>query len=433
MAVVLAGRPRAAVRAVAAALAVVLAVLLIGGCSSSGGQGGPGRSASTDTSLRQLLNRHAAAVLDRDRSAYLAGIDPEARRFLGEQRQVFANLVDVPLAAWSYTLVRTGAFPVPPAADGTRRIAAEVVLRYRLTGYDVQPVVSTAYVTFDERGGRWYLAADDDGVPSGHRTAVQLWDQGPVRVVRGAHSLVLGLAAEQVLKGYAADADEAVPKVMHAWGTSWPGRVVVEAPATLAEMGALLGAGADTYQGIAAVTLGEPGTDTAGASGRGAGGGAPADRVIVNPQAFGELSAFGRQVVLTHETTHVATRTATDSRTPLWLSEGTADWVAYRDTGRTAREIAPELAADVRAGRLPAALPSAADFQPGSASLAQAYEGGWLACRMIADQWSPQTLTSFYRAVARGGTLDARLRAAVGLDLTQFTARWRAYVEGELR
>jgi hypothetical protein len=137
-------------------------------------------------------------------------------------------------------------------------------------------------------------------------------------------------------------------------------------------------------------------------------------------------------VVLTHETTHVATRLSTTASTPLWLSEGVADWVAYRDSGRTAREIAPELAADVKAGRPPAALPTAADFRSGAKDLAQAYEGGWLACRLIADQWSPQTLTAFYRAVARGGTLDAHLRAALGIGSAQFTARWRSYVEQEL-
>jgi hypothetical protein len=338
---------------------------------------------------------------------------------------MFGNLADVPLAAWSYRVVRTGAFPLPPAAssaDNARRTAVEVRLSYRLAGYDTQPVVSTAYLTLSQRAGRWYVAADDDGAPSGHRTAVQLWDQGPVRVVRGAHSLVLGLAAPDVLRGYAADADQAVPQVTHAWGSGWPGKVVVEAPATLDQLAALLGASADGYRDIAAVTTGELGANA----------NAPADRVLINPSAFAELSAFGRQVVLTHETTHVATRLSTTAHTPLWLSEGIADWVAYRDAGRTAPEIAPELAADVRAGRTPKALPTAADFRSTGAGLPQAYEGGWLACRLIADQWSPATLTAFYRAVAGGGTLDARLRAAVGLSLPEFTARWRAYVEEEL-
>lgn len=408
-----------AVRVRVAGLALLLA--LVCGCSSAAR---PRPTATQDLAgARALLARQASAVLHHDRTAFLAGVDPRSTRFLARQRQVFADLADVPLAAWSYTLVRVGAFPLPPAADaGGRRTAAQVELRYRLRGYDTEPVVSTAYLTLAERDGRWYVAGDDDGAPSGRRTAVQLWDQGPVRVVRGTHSLVLGTAAAADLRGYADDADRAVPAVTRAWGSGWPGKVVVEVPSSLDRMAALLDAKADDYRGIAAVTTGELGRNAH----------APADRVIVNPEAFGELSAFGRQVVLTHETTHVATRLATNAHTPLWLSEGIADWVAYRGSGRSARQIAPELAADVAAGRVPEALPTDADFRSTAGGLAQAYEGGWLACRMIADEWSPQALTGFYRAVAEGGTLDARLRASLGVGTAAFTARWRAYVRGEL-
>jgi len=410
-------------RAAAAVRAVVVAVLLalvatLAGCDR--GSSGPS-PAPDDTALRQVLDQHAAAVLHHDRAAFLAGIDPQAQRYRARQQQVFADLAQVPLAGWTYTVVRTGAFPLPPAADGVRQAAAEVRVGYRISGYDTRPVLSTAYLTFTRRAGRWYLAGDDDGASSGHRTDVQLWDQGPVRVVHGTRTLVLGLAPDKALREYAADADRAVPEVTRAWGGDWPRKVVVEAPATLDQMAALLNVSATAYQGIAAVTTGELGV-----------GAAPADRVIVNPQAFGLLSTFGKQVVLTHETTHVATRQSTDGNTPLWLSEGTADWVAYRDSGRTAPEIAPELAADIQAGRVPDALPTAADFRAGSARLAQAYEGAWLACRLIADQWSPQTLTAFYRAVARGGTLDAHLRSTLGLSTAQFTARWQAYLRKEL-
>jgi hypothetical protein len=55
-------------------------------------------------------------------------------------------------------------------------------------------------------------------------------------------------------------------------------------------MAGLLGSTDGDYRGIAAVTTGEAG----GA------GAAPADRVIVNPDAYGLLGDFGRQVVLTH-------------------------------------------------------------------------------------------------------------------------------------
>ncbi|MCZ4121632.1 hypothetical protein [Streptomyces sp. H39-S7] len=398
-------RPRTAALWCAAALAVPA---LLTGCGRTGPGAPDAGAVPAATVVRTVLDRHAAALLRHDETAFLADVDPGFRE---RQRQVFRNLAQVPLDAWTYRVVRVAA-----AGDGgADRALAQVRVGYRLTGYDTTAVTSDADLTLARRDGRWYVAGD-------RHDAQQLWDQGPVRVVRGAHSLVLGTDGPEVLRGYADAADRAVPVVRRAWGDGWSGRVVVEVPSSAARMAALLHAAPDTYRGIAAVTTGELG-GTAGA---------PADRVIVNPEAFGELSAFGRQVVITHETTHVATRAATTATTPLWLSEGFADRVGYSGTGRTARQAAPELSRDVAAGKVPRSLPSAADFTTATSGLAQAYEGSWLACRLIAGEWGDARLTALYRAVATGGSLDTHLRAVLGVGLDDFTARWRAYVQREL-
>ena len=86
-------------------------------------------------------------------------------------------------------------------------------------------------------------------------------------------------------------------------------------------------------------------------------------------------------MVITHELTHVATGATRGGRVPMWLSEGFADYVGYRDAGIPVRTAAAELAAEVRAGILPARLPGPGDFAPGAPRLAQAYEEAWLACR----------------------------------------------------
>ena len=113
--------------------------------------------------------------------------------------------------------------------------------------------------------------------------------------------------------------------------------MVVLVPDSVESMAGLLGSPATGYRGIAAVTTGE-----AGATGERP---ALADRVIVNPRRTRSLGSFGQRVVLTHETTHVATRTSTSAATPVWLSEGFADWAAYRGEDRTPDLIAPELTA----------------------------------------------------------------------------------------
>ena len=77
----------------------------------------------------------------------------------------------------------------------------------------------------------------------------------------------------------------------------------------------------------------------------------------------------------------------TSAATPMWLSEGFADWVGYRGTGRTAGQIAPELPArgPARRAARPRCRPTRTSRFGGDAdALARAYEGGWLACELIA-------------------------------------------------
>jgi hypothetical protein len=143
-------------------------------------------------------------------------------------------------------------------------------------------------------------------------------------------------------------------------------------------------------------------------------------------------------VVLTHETTHVATRAHTTAATPLWLSEGYADWIGYLGTGRTAAQAAPELESAVVEGHLPADLPADADFgfSGDAAELARAYEGGWLACRLIADHWGEVRLNDFYRAVGdhgrRPGAVEGALKDVLHTTPEKFTQDWREYLRAQL-
>ncbi|MCF3965310.1 nuclear transport factor 2 family protein [Streptomyces fuscigenes] len=377
----------------------------------------PAAPDATGQQVRQVLDRRAAAVLHRDRTAYLASFDPRATALRAAQGEEFADLAAVPLRSWSYEVAdvaRTG---------DTATVRA--VLRYRLTGYDTAPVSTPRFLELVRRGGRWYVTLDrpaDGG-------AQQLWQQGRVEAVEGARSLVLGVGqAPARLRLVAAAADRAVPAVDAAWPGDWERRVVVYVPASLDAMAALLGRPAASYRDIAAVTTGE----TGGA------GAAPADRIIVNPDAYGTLSDFGQQVVLTHEITHVATRRATSAATPTWLSEGFADWSAYRGSGRPATVLAPELRAAQRTSGVPEALPADGDFDfdADPDALARAYEESWLACALIADEWGAKRLAAFYRAVGahdgRPGAVPDALRDVLSTTPEAFTRLWRKYLTARL-
>ncbi|MEU9703265.1 hypothetical protein [Streptomyces sp. NPDC047981] len=403
----MAGQGRGARRTAAACL--LTALLGLAGCAA------PGPVDPAPQEIRTLLDRHARALLTRDEAAYAVALDPaHAPAALAE----FERLAEVPLASWGYRLKDVD-------RSGQDRATARAELSYRIDGYDSGPVTTERVLDLTERDGRWYVTADR---PAEGATQ-QLWQQGEVETVRGRHSLVLGVGqSEERLKAVAAYADRAVPAVSAAWPGQWARRVVVLVPATLDGMGGLLGAPASSYRGMAAVTTGEVG----------GGPDAPADRVIVNPEAYGVLGEFGQQVVLTHETTHVATRAATSAATPVWLSEGLADWVAYRDTGRTAAQAAPELRRAVRAGDLPAALPDDKAFAFGgdADALARAYEGGWLACAMIAERWGEPELRDFYRAVGahpqREGAVEKALAEVLDTTPEEFTDDWRAYLRQRL-
>ncbi|MGW3463397.1 hypothetical protein ACWDE9_29090 [Streptomyces olivaceoviridis] len=383
--------------------AVGLALLLpLAGC------GGHTVTDSARAEVQRLLDRRAAALLGHDETAYGAT----------GTRTEYTRLRALPLSSWSYRVTALRRTSSGATADAD--------LRYRVAGYDGAPVDARRTLTLGRAAdGHWYVTADEPARKAGQ----QLWDQGTVTAVKGAHSLVLGAGGSAAgLRSYARLADRAVPAVSGAWGRHWSRRIVVLVPPSLEGMAALLGSPAADYRGIAAVTTGE-----SGGSGR-----SPADRVLVNPEAYAVLGDAGKQVVLTHETTHVATRADTTAATPLWLSEGYADWIGYLGTGRTPAEIAPELARAVQDGEAPDALPGDEDFaftrEP--SRLARAYEGGWLACRMIAERWGADRLAAFYRAVGahgkRAGAVRQALEKVLGTTPGEFTTRWRDYLTTRL-
>ncbi|MFJ3964191.1 hypothetical protein [Streptomyces sp. NPDC090036] len=368
------------------------------------------------------VRRPLVRVLPLLLSALLAGCGAPAPRDGAERdireavadwsRTPPAQLAGIPLEGWEYEVSAVG-------RDGAGA-TARAELRYRLAGYDAAAAGSAREVRLTRDGGRWRVTGDR-AAPG---ALPQLWDQGPVAVVRGVHSLVLGVGQDAgTLSAIAAEADRAVPAVSKAWPGPWAGRAVVLVPGSVDRMAQLLGRPAAEYRGMGAVTTGRVGAAAA-----------PADRVVVNPEGWSELSPAGRAVVLTHEVTHVATRAATTAITPLWLSEGFADWAAYRAGPATPEQAAPALARAVRRGDVPGELPGARDFAFGGdpEALARAYEGSWLACRMIAERWGEAALVDLYGRAGRE-PWPVAVRGALGVDPAALTEDWRQALREEFR
>ena len=398
------------------------AVLLGGGAAllgaRSGGDATPHARASRTAgrfgprdAVTVLANR-ARAVQSGDRTAFLATVGTAPAAFQDAQSRVFGNLRELPLDGWEERFVTT------QAADEKKGVAVvRVEVRHRLRGFDRSDVARTAYLTLAPSSGTWTIVGD--GSSHGFEDDAAVWHGGPLKAVKGEASLVIGDATG--LDEIARRLDAAVPAVTRVVGRDWARRVVALVPAGAGLASALAGPGQGLGD-IAALATVAPS----------AGGRRGEDRVIVSPGTFGRLNELGRDVVLTHELTHVATGGARDRRTPMWLIEGFADYVGYLGTGVEAASAAGELRGEVAAGRIPSALPAASAFSGGSARLSQAYQEAWLACRMVADRYGEATLVRLYRTAGRVPEAAA-LRDVLGLTRDRFTALWRDYLKRELR
>ncbi len=380
--------------------------------------------------VRALLAARARAVLHHDGAAFLATVDPHAGGFLRRQANLFEALRDVPLTSWTYDLDPDRERAHTEALDALRGTwwSPDVTLRYSLAGFDRNPTVQSQGLTFVERGSRWYVAADDDFAGTGHPTVRDLWDGGRVLVVRGGSCLVLGHPRSAgLLRSLVADCDAAVPRVTAVWGKGWAQRVVLMVPDSTAELSRVVPDAGDLSQ-IAAVATAELVSPATGYHPVG-------DRVIINPSNFGELGAVGRRVVLAHEVTHVASRSATGPQVPTWFVEGLADYVGYQGVRLPVGVAAEELRADVRAGRLPGELPLDSDFEGSRKDLAQTYEQSWMAVVLLARTYGQASMLRLYRdagADPSTGALGRAMAKDLHTTLVAFTGAWRADLQRRL-
>ena len=392
------------------------------GASSSTAQNAPDPQLLRDEAVTALLTARADAVKGRDRVAFRATLDAPSSGFGLRQLAQFDALAQLPLATFGYgtpepapALSAERASQVGPEAFVTR-----VQGRYSLAGYDRAQREFESHFTVVRRGSRWLLADDSDG-----GTQPQLWDIPAFTVVRSPSTLVVGSGPASRLRPYLALGDTAVTRVKAVWTPAWSASLVLVVPATAEQMAEQVGQEPASVAQVAAVTDGP--FDPQGRAG--------ADRVVVNPGAFGTLQPRGRQVVVTHEATHVAIRATTNRPVPLWLSEGMADYVGYRDIGVGPQVVASALLDRVRAGKGPARLPEAADFDPGRTTIAPSYNAAWLAVTRLEQRFGRDSLVRFYLAAATApapsaaaGDPEARTRAAFGsvLGTTEaaFTRDW---------
>ena len=369
-----------------------------------------------------VLTGLTAALRTADRPAFdrlVSGRDPA---FTGVGDRIFA-VAGLPTISLGWVLAAPQR-QLPPARRsllGSTAWVQQSTVRWQLRG-DRHPAEHTLWLTFVRDGDGTRLAGTTDGPPG--VGAQPLWLVDRVHALQqGRVTVVAAERTSATLWARRADAATvAVARQLHGElapgpgaGRRWNGDLVVEVPADRADFERVLGVAAGSYSTIAAVAWPE-GPEAATA----------ALRIVVNPDQADRLDEDGADVLLTHEATHVATRSVS-SPAPTWLVEGFADYVAYAAFPATADLAAAPVRAEVRRGG-PAALPSDSAFAPDAGDLERSYAEAWLACRFLAGTSAPERLDRFYLRVDAGEPVDRAMPAVFGLTSAQFLPRWRRYL-----
>ncbi|MBC2933470.1 hypothetical protein [Nocardioides sp. zg-1228] len=294
------------------------------------------------------------------------------------------------------------------AADGSWTGVAE--LTWRVRGYDEAPARAEVLVRFAPDGARLGIAGF--GGEAGGGVRLPLWLRAKLSVTSSPGVLVMAEGSRgeaEVVRERAERGIEVVRRVLPEWSAP----VVVEVPASGADLDEALGAEPGTYAGIAAVTAAVGDSwDERGPV-----------HVFVNPDVTAGVGRGGAQAVMSHELVHVATDAVRRPVEP-WLLEGFADYVTLRDTQLPDRVALGRAIAVARREGVREALPTAADFDARGRDLQARYEEAWLACRIVAERLGERGLVELYDEVS-GGSTPARALAEQGLSRDDLTTLWQ--------
>ncbi len=367
-------------------------------------------STATDRQIQSTLDALVTAIRGHDRVAFDRLISRRDPDFAAAAMRIFDNLSGSPLKALTLQL-RPRQHELTPARLallGAGATTHAVAVDWALRG-DTGSAEHQLWFTFVETPTPT-LAATSDGPTE--RVAQPCWMLEPL-VGQSIDRTTLLVGHSGSIAGWARQGNAAVaavrPRLPPDLRRRWNGDLVLELPSTREVFEQILGVSPGSYATIGAVAWPE-GPDPATA----------ALRIVVNPALADRLDDQGLAILLAHEATHIATRSA-DTPAPTWLVEGFADYVAY-DAYPTTAMTAAALVADVKAHGVPTELPADSAFSPSAPDLALSYAKSWLACRFLAETFSATRLAQFYAEVDRGSSVDRASRQVFGLDQSRLVA-----------
>lgn len=397
-----------------AALLVVLALLasLVVGCSDDHGTAlGPRTGVVTAAEAQQLLDVRAQAVRDGDRATFLATLDQSDQALVARQRRFFANLQELPLAAFEYTVLQAS-WPAPLMAPrwGPDASLPQVRVTTQLDGFDAVPVNRVTGFAFARKDGKPLIVSELTGAGKQFPgSSPAPWDLVRIRVQMIAGTLQLfddgtwDAAAEMgsVVRRGVADVQDGLP-------FSWDGQVVVYVFSRKVVLDSFEGVPGGKITHLGAMTFpvyADQGQPTIAGT-----------RFTLLPSSVRAGQPFLDRITR-HELTHVAVADRDDGA-PVWFAEGLAEYMGARSIRKVNRKI-PTVAVE-QARRGVDQLPASAAFN--GEDQAWHYALSWMACDYIAATQGESQLWELMDAFHNAGAgtpddlQDPVLLSVLGMD-----------------
>lgn len=371
-------------------------------------------AAGADESLRDaalaLVDEREQALRAGDRDAFLATVDPDELGFSATQARWFDNLALLPVADVSFEL---GDDAVLENVSGEGDLQLPIDFTMRLEGFDRRPVTRSTVWTFVHSGDQVLLADDrNDQVDARTGWLPAPWDTAHIEVRRSGG--ILGIFDEDTADhaDYVMSDLAAATAAVRAHLPEWQGSYVVYGTSDVSAMSRMSAMTVDDTAGVAFPVLSRPGGPVA------------AYRIIVNPSVVQDV--LSRSLVFRHELVHVALGTS-DDRSPVWLAEGVAEYVARSTYPIDQRRL---IAAQQLVGVTPHELDSGSLFyqrDPG-----RNYALAALVCDYLATTRGEKTLWDLVRAfetarVPTSSGPEGVTRRELGMstrDLTGLALAW---------
>ena len=349
--------------------------------------------AAPRAAILAVFRARQAALTAGDRAAWMGTVDPQQPAVVAYEKQLFANLRQLPLSAYSWSYDQTtqvSGYPVPDdvrsrLGDATDVYNPGMTVTYRFRGFDPRPTTDPYAPVMVERAGRWYVGGDRTREETFGQAHDEPWTQGPVSVRVTKHVLVVVSARDaKRLSELASQADAAVTAVAALWSSGWSHTAVLFATRDPDVFASFLGRNRVVSE-ASGVTLGLPGLGASDVQDT---------RVIVNPTDAPPGDAF-LPVLLRHEFTHVAQWNTQAPGTPRWVIEGIAQYTAYRHHLSLAR-VSRQIVVDAEAHRWKLAMPASSTFYGEDPGQEYHYDMAWLAWEYISEHYGEKKLKTLY-------------------------------------